>query len=180
MGDSRVHLCLSDSTRLFDLPNRENKLSTSIKTQSEAINEVRDAIVEFEINGFVNDDLKVSVSHSLRDIQVRDFLMGVTFEGHTTELIANFVEYLSITTTPEEIAPINSVLASYRYRLGNTKGASECLDKATEADPKHSLTLLLRRVIGSGWPAGAFDAMTIELHPKVVAGIEEGGELEIA
>jgi hypothetical protein len=155
-------------------------MSTTVKTQAQAINELRDAIIEFESNGFVNDDLKVSVSRSLRDIQVRDFLMGVTYEGHSTELIANFVEYLSITTTPEEIAPINSVLASYLYRLGNTKGASECLDKATEADYKYSLTLLLRRVIGSGWPSVAFDAMTIELHPKVVAGIEEGGELEIA
>ena len=155
-------------------------METTIKTQSQAIDEMRNAIIEFETNGFVNDELKVSVSHSLRDRQVRDFLMGVTFEGHSTELIANFIEYLSTTTTPEEIAPINSVLASYRYRLGNTKGAIECLDKATEADPKHSLTLLLRRVIGSGWPSGAFEAMTIELHPKVVAGIEEGADLAIA
>jgi tetratricopeptide (TPR) repeat protein len=154
-------------------------MSTQVKTQAQAINELRDAIIEFESNGFVNDELKVSVSHSLRDIQVRDFLMGVTFEGHSTELVANFVEHLSTTAITEEVAPIYSVLASYRYRLGNTKGASECLDKATEADPKHSLTLLLRRVIGSGWPAGAFDAMTIELHPKVVAGIEAGADLDI-
>jgi hypothetical protein len=154
-------------------------MSTQVKTQAQAINEVRDAIIEFESNGFVNDDLKVSVSHSLRDIQVRDFLMGVTFEGHSTELIANFVEHLSTTAITEEVAPINSVLASYRYRLGNTKGAIECLDKATEADPKHSLTMLLRRVISSGWPAGAFEAMTVELHPKVVAGIEAGADLDI-
>jgi hypothetical protein len=155
-------------------------MSTQVKTQAQAINEVRDAIIEFESNGFVNDDLKVSVSHSLRDIQVRDFLMGVTFEGHSTELIANFVEHLSATAITEEVASINSVLASYRYRLGNTKGAIECLDKVTEADPKHSLTMLLRRVISSGWPAGAFEAMTIELHPKVVAGIEDSqAELDI-
>ena len=154
-------------------------MSTQVKTQAQAINEVRDAIIEFESNGFVNDELKVSVLHSLRDIQVRDFLMGVTFEGHSTELVANFVEHLSTTAITEEVAPINSVLASYRYRLGNTKGASECLDKATEADPKHSLTLLLRRVIGAGWPAGAFESMTIELHPKVVEGIESGADLDI-
>jgi hypothetical protein len=154
-------------------------MSTQVKTQAQAVNELRDAIIEFETNGFVNDDLKVSVSHSLRDIQVRDFLMGVTFEGHSTELVANFVEHLSTTAITEEIAPIYSVLASYRYRLGNTKGASECLDKATEANFSYSLALLLRRVIGSGWPAGAFEAMTIELHPKVVAGIEEGKDLDI-
>jgi hypothetical protein len=147
-------------------------MSTQVKTQAEAVNELRDAIIEFESNGFVNDDLKVSVSHSLRDIQLRDFLMGVTFEGHSVELIANFVEHLSTTAITEEVAPINSVLASYLYRLGNTEGAYECLNKATEANPSYSLTVLLRRVMGSGWPAGAFEAMTRELHPKVVSGIE--------
>jgi len=159
---------------------QENKpMSTTVKTQAQAINELRDAIIEFETNGFVNDELKVSVSRSLCDIQVRDFLMGVTYEGHSVELIARFVEHLITTATPEEIAPMNSILGAYRYRMGDTNGASECLDNATEADPKHSLTLLLRRVIGSGWPSGAFEAMTVELHPKVVAGIEAGGELEL-
>jgi len=154
-------------------------MSTTVKTQAQAINELRDAIIEFEANGFVNDELKVSVSRSLRDIQVRDFLMGVTYEGHSTQLVARFIEHLITTATTEEIAPLNSVLGAYRYRMDDTTGAIECLDNATEADPKHSLTLLLRRVIGSGWPAGAFEAMTVELHPKVVAGIEEGGELEL-
>lgn len=154
-------------------------MSTTVKTQAQAINELRDAIIEFEANGFVNDELKVSVSRSLRDVQVRDFLMGVTYEGHSIELVAHFIEHLITTSTSEEVAPLNSVLGAYRYRMGDTTGASECLDNATEADPKHSLTLLLRRVIGSGWPSGAFDAMTLELHPKVVAGIEEGGELEL-
>lgn len=154
-------------------------MSTTVKTQAQAINELRDAIIEFETNGFVNDELKVSVSRSLRDIQVRDFLMGVTYEGHSVELIARFVEHLITTATPEEIAPMNSILGAYRYRMGDTNGASECLDNATEADPKHSLTLLLRRVIGSGWPSGAFEAMTVELHPKVVAGIEAGGDLDL-
>ena len=38
-------------------------------------------------------------------------------------------------------------------------------------DPKYALTILLRRVFGSGWPAAAFAAMRMELHPKVTAGI---------
>lgn len=155
-------------------------MTTQVTTQAEAINELRDAVIEFESNGFVNDDLKVSVSRSLRDIQVRDFILGITAEGHSTELIANFIDYLSTTAITEEIAPINACLASYLYRLGNTAGAYKCLDKATEADPKYSLTLLLRRVFGSGWPAEAFESMTRELHPKVVEGIEQGGELVIA
>lgn len=154
-------------------------MDTQVTTQAQAINEVRNAVIEFETTGIVNDDLKVCVSNSLRDIQVRDFILGITAEGHSTELIANFIDYLSTTAITEEVAPINACLASYLYRLGNTAGAYKCLDKATEADPKYSLTLLLRRVFGSGWPSEAFEAMTRELHPKVVAGIEAGADLDI-
>lgn len=155
-------------------------MSTTIKTQAEATNELRNAIIEFETTGEINADLKTRVSYSLHDIQVRDFLMGVTYEGHTTELVAQFIEYLASDVEMYYGAPIYSVLGAYRYRLGNTKGASECLDTATQHDPNYSLTVLLKRVIGSGWPAPAFEAMTIELHPKVVTGIEQGGALEIS
>jgi tetratricopeptide (TPR) repeat protein len=148
-------------------------MTTQVTTQAEAINELRNAVIEYETTGAVNDDLKTSVAHSLRDIQVRDFILGITAEGHSTELVANFIQHLSTTAITEQLAPINASLASYLYRLGNTEGAYECLNKATEADPKYSLTILLRRVFGSGWPAEAFEAMTRELHPKVVSGIEE-------
>ena len=155
-------------------------METTIKTQAQAVNELRNALIEFEMNATVEETLKTSVAHSLRDIQLRDFLMGITTENHSVELVASFIEHLALTAKDEEIAPINSVLASYRYRLENQVGAYECLDKATEADPKYALTMLLRRVFGSGWPIEAFAAMTNELHPKVVAGIEQGGELVIA
>ena len=148
-------------------------MSTIIKTQAQAVSELRDAIIEFETTGEINESLVTSVNHSLRDIQVRDFLMGVTVENHSTELVASFVERLATSAKEEEIAPIYSVLGAYRYQLGNESGAQLALDKAIEANPKHSLTLLLRRVMASGWPSGAFASMARELHPKVVAGIEE-------
>jgi len=155
-------------------------MTTTIKTQAQAINELRDAVIEFETTGALNDELKTRVNYSLHDIQVRDFLMGITYENHSTEIIASFIEYLATDVEMHYGAPLFAVLGAYRYRLGNTKGASECLDTATQHDPNYSLTTLLKRVIGSGWPAGAFDSMTMELHPKVVEGIEQGGELEIS
>lgn len=155
-------------------------MDTTTKTQLEAINDFRNALIEFELNGSAEATLKTSVSQSLRDIQVRDFALGVTSENHSPELVLSFITYLADTTITEEIAPIQSIRASYLYRLGNTPEAYLALDKATEASPNYSLTLLLRRVFGSNWPAEAFDAMTRELHPKVVAGIEAGANLEIA
>jgi hypothetical protein len=156
-------------------------METTVKTQAQAVNEFRNALIEFEMNGTVETALKTSVAHSLRDIQLRDFALGITAENHTPELVFAFITYLGDTTITEEIAPIQSIRASYLYRLGDTTQAYLALDKATEANPKYSLTLLLRRVFGSGWPAEAFEAMTRELHPKVVSGIEESDcELLIA
>jgi hypothetical protein len=148
-------------------------MDTTVKTQAEAVNDFRNALIEFETTGAIGEALKTSVAHSLRDIQLRDFALGITAENHTPELVLALMNYLNDTTITEEIAPINSVRASFLYRLGDTNEANLALDKATEADPKYALTILLRRVFGSGWPAGSFEAMTRELHPKVVAGIEE-------
>jgi hypothetical protein len=155
-------------------------MSTKVKTQADAINDVRNAIIEFETTGAINEALVSNVNFTTRDIQVRDFLMGITTENHSAELVANFITYLSTSAKDDEIAPLNAVLASYRYRLGDTTGAIECLNKATEATPDYSLAVLLNRVIGSGWAPSAFALMSEQLHPKVVAGIEEGNELEIA
>jgi len=148
-------------------------LETTVKSQSQAVNEFRNALIEFELNGTIETTLKNSVAHSLRDIQLRDFALGITAENHTPELVLAFITYLGDTTITEEIAPIQSIRASFLYRLGDTTQAYLALDKATEANPKYALTILLRRVFGSGWPSEAFEAMTRELHPKVVSGIEE-------
>ena len=64
-------------------------------------------------------------------------------------------------------------IAIGRTERGDSELAYRALDRATADDPKYSLTLLLRRVFGSGWPAAAFAAMRVELHPKVTAGIFE-------
>ena len=154
-------------------------MKTKIKTQAQAINEMRDALIEFEQTGEINDTMKSSVTNSLRDIQVRDFALGLTFENNSTQLILSFFDYLLLSAKEIETVAINAIRASYLYRLGDTVKAYEALNNATEINPAYSLTMLLRRVFGSGWPAGAFEAMTKELHPKVVAGIEGGSDLVI-
>ena len=155
------------------------KSKIEIKTQAQAINEMRDALIEFEQTGEINDTMKSSVTNSLRDIQVRDFALGLTFENNSIELVLSFFDYLLLSAKEIETVSINAIRASYLYRLGDTVKAYEALNNATEINPDYSLTMLLRRVFGSGWPAGAFEAMTMQLHPKVVAGIEGGDLLEI-
>lgn len=148
-------------------------MTTTVKTQAQAINEIRNAVIEFELNGDIESTLKTSVAHSLSDIQVRDFAMGLTYENHSTELILNFLNCVVEVATENESVAINAVRSAYLYRVGQEQEAQEALNKVAEVDPNYSLATLLRRVMGSGWPAGAFDAMVNELHPKVVSGIEE-------
>lgn len=148
-------------------------MSTTIKTQAQAVNEIRNAVIEFELNGDIETTLKASVAHSISDIQVRDFVMGITYENHSPKLVLDFLNCVVDVASENESVAINAVRSAYLYRLGDEKGAYESLDKVAGIDPNYSLAILLRRVMGSGWPAGAFESMTQELHPKVVSGIEE-------
>ena len=148
-------------------------MSTTVKTQAQAVNEIRNAIIEFELNGDIEATLKTSVAHSISDIQVRDFVMGITYENHSTKLVLNFLNCVVEVATLDESVAINAVRSAYLYRLGDEKGAQLALDKVAEINPNYSLATLLRRVMGSGWSPEAFEAMTRELHPKVVSGIEE-------
>ena len=154
-------------------------MNTTVTTQAQAIEEIRNAIIEFETTGEINESLKNSVKHSLRDIQVRDFTLGLTYENHSKELVLSFLDCLVLSASDIESVSINAVRASFLYRLGDTAKAFEALDKASIINPAYSLTRLLRRIFATGWPEGAFETMTQELHPKVVAGIEEGSDLVI-
>jgi hypothetical protein len=71
------------------------------------------------------------------------------------------------------VAPVACLFATLAYERSDIPLAYQALDRATLDQPAYSLTILLRRVFGSGWPSAAFAAMRTELHPKVTAGIFE-------
>ena len=97
-----------------------------------------------------------------KDIQLRDFLLGLPSE-YSVEDVNNYLGYFWDSVPKEYIAPIASVLASNLYSVERLDDAKEMLAMA--------LANLLTRVFNSHWPAGAFIAMTEELHPKVKAGM---------
>jgi len=107
------------------------------------------------------------------DIQVRDFAMG-THNTETFDTYWNMWLYLLRIAPNGFVAPVACLFATLAYERGDNELAYRALDRATVDDPKYALTILLRRVFGSGWPAAAFAAMRLELHPKVTAGIFEG------
>lgn len=139
--------------------------------QREGATAVIDLAMQFADRGTNSDiELIAQVIGRLSDIQVRDFALG-THSQDTIQTYWDMWLYLLRIAPLGFVSPVACLFATLAYEQGETDLAYRALDRATADQPKYSLTLLLRRVFGSGWPAGAFAAMRIELHPKVTAGI---------
>ena len=142
--------------------------------QRDGATAVVDLAMQFADRGYKCDiELMSQVIGRLSDIQVRDFALG-THNAKTFDTYWNMWLYLLRVAPAGFVAPVACLFATLAYERGDNELAYRALDRATEDDPKYSLTILLRRVFGSGWPAAAFAAMRVELHPKVTAGIFEG------
>ena len=141
--------------------------------QRDGATAVIDLSMQFADRGYHCDvELMSHVLGRLSDIQVRDFALG-THNAKTFDIYWNMWLYLLRIAPAGFVAPVACLFATLAYERGDSELAYRALDRATVDDPKYSLTILLRRVFGSGWPAAAFAAMRVELHPKVTAGIFE-------
>ncbi|MEI7541207.1 MAG: DUF4192 family protein [Actinomycetes bacterium] len=139
--------------------------------QRDGATSVIDLAAEFEKYGVAsNPDLIARVLGRLSDIQVRDFALG-THNTESFETYWSMWHYLVQIAPIGFVAPVATLFATLAYERGDTPLAYRSLERATIDAPTYSLTILLRRVFGSGWPAAAFAAMRLELHPKVTAGI---------
>jgi hypothetical protein len=142
--------------------------------QRDGATAVIDLSMQFADRGYNCDiELISQVIGRLSDVQVRDFALG-THNAKSFDIYWNMWLYLLRVAPAGFVAPVACLFATLAYERGDSELAYRALDRATVDDPKYSLTLLLRRVFGSGWPAAAFAAMRVELHPKVTAGIFEG------
>jgi len=113
-------------------------------------------------------ELTAAALLALVDIQVRDYAMGLVNSD-------NFNHYQRTFKWLTKMAPVDytkaptSILALTYYESGNNELALTTLKPALNKG--YSLAILLKRVVETGWPLGAFAGMRIELHPKVTAGI---------
>jgi len=102
--------------------------------------------------------------NALRDIQVRDYVMGLI----TTDNVKTINKALSnlASVVPDEYsAPVDTLLALTYYELDDKDAALMILNGVKH---DYSLSQLLKRVFVSGWPKESFQQMREELHPKVV------------
>ena len=106
----------------------------------------------------------------LRDLQVRDFAMGLLNPENMDGLAELWLHLFRIAPAGYR-APIGSLYAQLCYERGDGGLAHRVLDRVLEDDASYSLALLLRRAFAAGWPPSHFQAMRSELHPKITASI---------
>lgn len=124
------------------------------------------------------DDVQI-IGYALENnLQLRDYLMGLTSDGLSVESVANILRVIVVLLNSAELPayPVETVLASYKYRLGDSD-ALTMLNSGLNRN--YSLAQLLQRVFNAGWSAQEFAKMSDQLHAKVVAELTRTQELAV-
>jgi hypothetical protein len=151
-------------TILVDENGKEAQLQVQRKRLTDAI------YTQIDSDTAPDDDHIAEITAGMnKDIQLRDFMLGLPSERPIAAVNTYLACFMDV-VPGEFIAPVASVLAANLYSIEDTS-AQSVLSQALENNPTYSLAQLLNRVFNSGWPAGAFVAMTYELHPKVKEGM---------
>lgn len=106
------------------------------------------------------------------DIQIRDYLMGLTLQYPITTLIyavSTIGDFL-----PEgERQAVYAVLSAYEYQIDHQRVAEHYLRLAFEDEPDYPLAQLLGRVYAAEWPVESFNKMAQQLHPQVISMLDD-------
>jgi len=114
-------------------------------------------------------DLIALVLVRLKDLQVRDYAMGLLSEENIDQQF-NLWHWLMNLAPTGYIAPVACIFAVCAYESGESDLAHNAL--ADQSD--YPLAILLRRVFYANWPAESFAAMRAQLHPKICAALFGG------
>ena len=125
------------------------------------------------------DDVEIIAYALENNLQLRDYLMGLTSDGLSVESVTNILRVLMVLIEQAELPayPIRTVLARYMYELGD----SDALIMLNAGLNKgYSLAQLLRDVMNRELPPSIFSNMANELHLDVVAELTRTSELYIS
>jgi len=130
-----------------------------------------DLVEAFARDGICKDKSLIAlVLVRLKDLQVRDYAMGLT-DSENIEVLWTMWRWLLSIAPAGFIAPVASLFSAVSYEKCDGELAFKSLDQALRDDNKYPLALLLRRVYAAGWPPESFAIMRKELHPKVCAAL---------
>jgi hypothetical protein len=119
------------------------------------------------INDELNNVLATAAINALRDIQVRDYALGI-INADNIKTINSALAHLVMVAPEGYDSPALTLLSVTYYEMGEEEKAKAILEKA---EAEYSLAKLLSRVFEAGWPKESFQEMRNQLHPKVTAGI---------
>lgn len=142
-------------------------------TLDKVIKQISEQTGEILIAG---DDVQIIAYALENNLQLRDYLMGLTSDGLSVESVTNILRVLAVLIKSAELPayPVETVLASYMYRLGDSD-ALMMLNAGLNKN--YSLAQLLQRVMNANWSPSMFAEMAEELHSKVVAELTRTSEL---
>lgn len=144
-------------------------------TLDKVIKQIADQTGEILVSA---DDVKIIAYALENNLQLRDYLMGLTADGLSVESVESILRVLSVLIKSAELPayPVDTVLASYMYRLGDSD-AIKTLSAGLAKD--YALANLLYRVFSAGWSADSFATMANELHGKVCDELTRTQELVV-
>ena len=128
-------------------------------------------LVEYAYNAdTISDDMIPQLLLALKDIQVRDYAMGMIDPKEDKARL--YFKFLTRHAPSKYIAAPTTLLALTYYEKHEDGKANEALAQALAQG--YSLATLLNRVFQTNWPVDEFNNMRLELHPRVKAGIFGG------
>lgn len=144
-------------------------------TLDKVIKQISEQTGEILIAG---DDVQIIAYALENNLQLRDYLMGLTSDGLSVESVTNILRVMVVLIKSAELPayPVETVLASYMYRLGDSD-ALMMLNAGLNKN--YSLAQLLQRVMNANWSPSMFADMAEELHSKVVAELTRTQELAV-
>ena len=146
---------------------------TTTITYGSALNLINEGIQDISNGIALSDSIVEKITFAVNnDLQIRDYLIGLP-NSYTLSECSEFVDFLANSAGDENRYAFDTVNAMYQYEMENVNNCQRLISQAYEANPDYSLTKLVTRVLGAGWPADSFASMRQELAPKVMNHILE-------
>ena len=122
------------------------------------------------------EDIAIIAYALENNTQLRDYLMGLTSDGLSVESVTNILRVLVALIKSVELPayPVETVLASYMYRLGDSDAPLALTNGLSRG---YSLANILQRVMINQLNPAEFARMAEELHPRIVAELTRTSEL---
>ena len=125
-----------------------------------------------------SDDVAIIAYALENNLQLRDYLMGLSSDGLSVDSVANILRVLMVLIKSAELPayPVETVLASYMYQQGDSDALAMLANGLARS---YSLAQLLQRVFNAEWSPSMFASMANELHHKVVDELTRTSELVV-